>query len=271
MQYGRFASWYDAENEHHAMLREDVPFFLNQLPRRKQRILEIGAGTGRCAIPMAQSGHRVVGIDHDPGMIEIALRHRAAAGLDERRLELRTADALTLRLPERFDWVVALFNTFLAFTTLAQQDTALETARRHLKPTGRLWLDLVPPNLSLLSQPHWRDLDPTVFFVPALDSTVVKTIDIDRARDRASQVQHVTYRFRWCDRRGRAHMRKMSFDMTFLFPRELQMLLERNGFELEQLWGNYDGSPVTHDSPRLIARCRLAGPARPRALTKERH
>lgn len=256
MRYGPFAGWYDAENEHHAMLREDVPFFLGQLPAAEQRILELGAGTGRCAIPMALSGHQVVGVDHDPHMIEIALRRRTAAGLDARRLDLRTADFLKLRIPQRFDWVVAFFNTFLAFTTLQQQDAALQVARRHLKPTGRLWLDIVPPNLVLLSHSRWRDLDPTVFYVSTLGTSVTKTTDIDR--DRTHQVEHVTYRFRWCDARGKTHMRKMSFIMTFLFPRELRMLLERNGFELEHLWGNYDGSPVKYDSPRLIARCRKA-------------
>ncbi len=254
MRYGAFARWYDAENEHHAMLREDVPFFLGQLPARKQRILELGAGTGRCAIPMALSRHQVVGVDHDPRMIAIALRRREAAGLDASRLDLRTGDFLKLRLSQRFDWVVAFFNTFLAFTTLSQQDAALQVARRHLKPAGRLWLDLAPPNLVLLSHARWRELDPTVFYVPALGTSVVKTTDIDRGR--AGQVEHVTYRFRWCDAHGQTHMRKMSFDMTFIFPRELQMLLERNGFELEYLWGNYDGSAVTQESPRLIARCR---------------
>lgn len=255
MRYDRFADWYDAETTQHAMLREDVPFFLGQLPARKQRILEIGTGTGRCAIPMALAGHQVVGIDHDPRMIDIALRHRASAAIDLRRLQLQTADVLSLNLARRFDWVVAFYNTFLAFTTLARQDQFLQVARRHLKPAGRLWLDIISPNTELLAQPQSRDLDPIVFFVPALGTTVVKTIDIDR--DPLRQIEHVTFRFRWADAQGRRHMRKMSFDMTFLFPRELQILLERNGFELEYLWGNYDGSPADARSPRLIARCRL--------------
>ena len=43
--------------------------------------------------------------------------------------------------------------------------------------------------------------------------------------------------------------------MTYVFPRELQLLLERNGLQIERLFGNYDGSPVGIDSPRMIARC----------------
>jgi len=43
--------------------------------------------------------------------------------------------------------------------------------------------------------------------------------------------------------------------MTCIFPRELQLLLERNGLQIEQLWGNYDGGAFNRNSPRMIARC----------------
>jgi hypothetical protein len=54
---------------------------------------------------------------------------------------------------------------------------------------------------------------------------------------------------------GRAKRETMDIDITFMFARELQLLLERNGLKIERLWGNYDGSEVTIQSPRLIARC----------------
>jgi len=44
-----------------------------------------------------------------------------------------------------------------------------------------------------------------------------------------------------------------------MFPRELQLLLERNGLRIEHLYGNYDGSAITPDSPRIIASCARAG------------
>ena len=54
---------------------------------------------------------------------------------------------------------------------------------------------------------------------------------------------------------ARQHREKNSFQMTWLFPREMQLLLERNGLRIEHLFGNYDGSPLVAQSPRMIVRC----------------
>src|SRR4051812_22786990 len=88
------AQWYDAENERHAVLKQDVPFFLGQLPTRRQSILELACGTGRAAIPIALAGHRVVGVDYAPEMIEIARQKRDAAGLADKQLSLTVGDML---------------------------------------------------------------------------------------------------------------------------------------------------------------------------------
>ena len=58
---------------------------------------------------------------------------------------------------------------------------------------------------------------------------------------------------RWFETDGEDHHEQIRFQLTYLFPRELRLLLERNGFAVEHLWGDYDGSEVRSDSPRLIA------------------
>ncbi len=254
MKYGQLTEFYDAENAEHDMLQEDVPFFLGQLPRRRQRILELACGTGRAAIPLAQAGHSVTGIDFDPAMIRLAQQKAKSVGLSSRVLDLRVGDALTLRLGKRFDWVCIFFNTFLAFATLEQQDACLQVARRHLRKGGRLFLDILQPNVGLLGQERSRELDPHLFFAPNLGTSVLKTIDVDR--DPSKQLEKVTFRYRWHDADGRRRERTMRFAMTFIFPRELRILLERNGFEVEHLWGNYDGSALDADSPRMIVRAK---------------
>ena len=253
-RYRAIADYYDAENERLAWLQHDVPFFLRQLPRSPQDVLELATGTARAAIPSAQAGHRVVGVDYAREMLEIARRKRDAVGLGERELKLVLGDVTTLKLRGRFDWVAVFFNTFLGFTTLEQQDAVLQVARKHLRPRGRLWLDIFQPNLQLIAADESRGIDPAVFYVPHLNRTVFMSVDVKR--DPSQQVQRVTFNYRWFDDRGRERNEQTRFDLTFIFPRELQILLERNGFAVEAMFGDHDGGNLNADSPRIIARCR---------------
>jgi SAM-dependent methyltransferase len=252
-RYKAIAAYYDAENERHDMLRHDVPFFLGQMPKRRQDVLEIAVGTGRAAIPIAQAGHRVVGIDYVQDMLDIAARKRDAVGLTARQLEFVRQDALGLDLGRRrFDWVVLLFNTLLAFTTQDELDRLLANVRRHLKPGGRFWVDVFNPDHARLGRDVERGLERDVFHVAELDRTVFRQTDI--TRDMSRQLMRTTFRYKWFDRFGRERREKFEFDMTCVFPREMRLLLERNGLEVEEVWGNYDGSPLGKDSPRMIVR-----------------
>ena len=259
-RYRAIADYYDAEHADTDWLRQDVPFFLDQLPRRRRLdVLELCVGTARAAIPIAAAGHRVVGVDYDADLLAIAGRKRDAAGLAERQLELVHADALAFASDRRFDWACVFFNTLLVFTTLAEQDHLLgTTVRPHLKPGGRLWVDVFNPDLALLSVPRSTGLQPQTFHVPSLGRTVSSTTDVQV--DAAAQRQRVTFHYTWFDAAGRRRQERSRFELTWFFPRELRLLLERNGFHVEAVYGDYDGSPVTDASPRLIVCCRVASP-----------
>jgi SAM-dependent methyltransferase len=253
-RYKAIAAYYDAENERHEMLRHDVPFFLGQLPKRRQDVLELAVGTGRAAIPIAQAGHRVVGVDYSQDMIDLAARKRDSVGLGERELRLVRQDVIELDLGgKRFDWVVILFNTLLAFTTLEELDRVFENVRRHLRPRGRFWVDVFNPDHGMLGRDEDKGLERDAFFVPELGRTVYRQTDI--RRDMSRQVMRATFRYRWFDALGVEKRERFSFDMTCIFPRELRLLVERHGMRIEHLWGNYDGSGFGKDSPRMIARC----------------
>jgi SAM-dependent methyltransferase len=255
-RYRAIAEYYDAEYAESKILKQDVPFFLGHLPKRRQSVLELCVGTARAAIPIAQAGHRVVGVDYARDLLAIARRKRDAVGLTDDQLQLRFGNVLKLAANERFDWICLFFNTLFAFPTLAEQDQLLQVVRRHLKPRGWFWLDVFHPDFQLLAGMRTSMLDPRVFYVPALDRTVHQTTDV--RRDSAQQTQHVTYHYTWFDSRGRKHDERNRFTLTWMFPRELQLLLERNGMRIEHLYGNYDGSKLKNDSPRMIACCKCA-------------
>lgn len=250
-EYRAIAAYYDAESEHHDMLRHDVPMLLKHLPRRRQDVLELAVGTGRAAIQLAKAGHRVVGIDYARDMLDIARKKRDRARISPRNLTLIHGDIRRKRLGRKFDWVVLLFNTLLAFTTLEDLDAVLQNIVRHLKPRGELWLDFFNPNLSLLARPKSQNLDPVLFHIPELNRSVYRNTSI--VRDPANQMQAVTFHYRWFDDRGGEHHHRIAFPLTFMFPRELRMLLERHGLVIEKMYGDYDGSKLGSDSPRIIS------------------
>src|SRR3954466_8641580 len=194
------------------MLEADVPFLLSHLKSR-QSVLELAVGSGRAAIPLAQAGHRVVGIDNDPAMLRLAQQKRDAVGLKSTQLQFIRQDILKLNLKQKFDWIILLFNTFLIFTTLEQQDRALQNIRRQLKPSGRFWLDVFQPNLALIAQDESTNLEPKTFYVPALDRTVFRSTDV--RRDPASQIQRVTFNYIWFDKDGQEVREKRNFNLTF--------------------------------------------------------
>lgn len=253
-EYKAIAAYYDAEYDHLPYLQTDVPFLLSRMPRQSQRVLELAVGTGRAAIPLAEAGHRVVGVDNDPAMLERAARKRDFVGVAAERLVLAAGDARTYRHvggAAKFDWVVILFNTLLAFPTLEQLDRVLATCRYHLRPSGRLWVDVFNPNLPLLADGRSYGLDPLTFYVPELDRTVSRTADLEDIGGSASQRRQVTFHYRWFEC-GRERHRRVRFEMTWIMPRELTLLLERHGMRVGEMWGDHDGSPVGEGSPRLI-------------------
>ena len=253
-QPGRYkgpAAYYDAEYVSNHVLDHDVPFLLEHLPKKPAGVLELCCGTGRAAVPLAEAGHRVVGVDVDAALLKLARPKKAAARLDDDRLKLVRADVLKVDLGQTFDWAVLLFNTLLNFTTLPVQDALLRNVRRHLKPGGRFWVDLFNPDFEWLAVAHRTDIDPATFEVPTLGRTVRRSTEIRRA-DRP-QLQHITFHYDWTDADGHAGHEASTFDLTWMFPRELVLLMERHGFEVEALYGDYDGSPVTSASPRIIA------------------
>ncbi len=249
--YRAIAHYYDAEYAGSDVLDNDVPFMLDHLPRKRQHVLELCCGTARASIPLAQAGHHVVGVDYDANLLELAKQKRDSVGIPESDLTLIRGDVTKLKLDQTFDFGFLIFNTLLNFTTIDEQDRLLQLTRDHLKPGGRFWVDIFFPDLSILAAPHHGHYDSATFYVPALNRSVHRTTEINRSTKHV-QVQEMTFHYTWADHMGDLHHEKIDFDMTWMFPRELELLLERNGFVVERMYGNYDGSAITPDSPRII-------------------
>jgi SAM-dependent methyltransferase len=126
----------------------DVDFYRRLARETGGPILEVGCGTGRVATALAADGHEVVGVDLSGPMLRVAERRRASLARDVAgRLSFGEADMMTLDLGRDFALVITPSRVFQFALTSEAQRQALGALRSHLRPDGRLVLDLFDPLL----------------------------------------------------------------------------------------------------------------------------
>lgn len=244
--YNAIARYYDIE---HRALTEDLPMYEGFARRCGSPVLELGCGTGRVMLHLARAGFRVVGVDSAPDMLTIA-RHKLARADLAGQVRLLTADLAEFALAERFALATLAINTFMHFTTTADQLCLLRNARRHLLPGGRLVIDL----------PHADEASPAEADEPfAVDQFLTDPetgrVILKRATvtpDVSAQRQRIALAYHETGTGGRTRRTEAAFDVYVFHCREVARLLKQAGFALEALYGAYDLAPHQDDSERMI-------------------
>lgn len=140
----QLARYYDLDL---ATETDDVDFYLALTARGNQDVLELGSGSGRLAIPIAQAANRVVGVDKDAAMLARArTRWAATSGPVGSSLELIEADLLSFRDDRRFDLVILALNMLPGLHGGEAQSQALAVAAQHAKRGGHVVLDASLPS-----------------------------------------------------------------------------------------------------------------------------
>ncbi len=244
--YTALARYYDLEN---AAFTEDLDFWLELAATTPGPILEIGCGTGRVLLPLAQRGHTLTGVDNAPPMLD---RLRAKLERASRHLKrpptVLHAEMTDFRAPGDFGLVIVPFNTFTHLHTLEQQVAALTCWRAHLSPGGQLALDLPNPAEVYAAPEQGLTLERTF----ADGERTVQQFSSLRL-DRAGQMAHIVWLYDSVGQAGDVVRLTVPLTLRYTFPAELRLLLERTGFRLKHLYGDYSAEPLTDDAPRLLA------------------
>jgi SAM-dependent methyltransferase len=142
----RNAEAYDDDMGRAADAMGDVAFYARlarEAAEQGQAVLELGCGTGRVTIPIAQAGVEVVGLDNAPAMLDVAQRKAVAADVEIRWV---LASMTGFHLHQRFGLIIIPYRSFLHLLTEADQLACLSRVYEHLSPGGRLALNFfVPP------------------------------------------------------------------------------------------------------------------------------
>lgn len=244
--FDRFARYYDDDYRHYA---DDVDALLALAEEASGPVLELGCGTGRLLLPLAQAGHTLTGVDISPALLAVARRKLAQAHLLD-QVTLVEGDLRRLALPRR-DFGFAFFtsNTLMHLTTPGAQLAALTNAARHLRPGGRLLVDLFHPDIARLIEVHGL-MELADHWQTAEGAQVVKWSV--RTLDLAAQLQETLFIYEETAPDGFTRRTLCPFTLRFLWRNEAELMLAAAGFEMQAVWGDFDGSPYDSQSEHLI-------------------
>ncbi len=216
--YDSIAALYDPWSR---SVKEDVDFYVAEARKAGGPIVELGVGTGRIAVPTAQAGVRIIGVDSSERMLEICRRRAAELGVLG-LLDLRLGDLRRPPVLERVALVTCPFRALLHLHSDEERLDALRAVYGLLEPGGRFVFDVFAPSREDIEETHgrWLEREPGIWERADwdLDGRIL-TLSV----------------------RGEAGETRMQ--LAWRAPDEWRHLLERTGFEVLALYGWFDMRP----------------------------
>ena len=120
-------TWADIYDSVHT-LTEDIPFWIEEAQASGGPVLDLGCGTGRVAIPIAQAGVQVVGLDSSAEMLKLARAKARRLGLSAEALRFVRGDMRSFSQGQRFPLVIIPFRSFQLLISVADKCQALGSA-----------------------------------------------------------------------------------------------------------------------------------------------
>lgn len=238
----------------------DVAFYRDAVHEYGDPVLELGCGTGRITLALAEAGHRVTGLDISERMLERCNQKRAELPTEAReRVHLVQGNMVRFDLGEKFRVVIIPFRPMQHLLEIDEQVACLESVRRHLRAEGRqfgersgkLILDVFQTDAERMHDPSYQE-EGLVAEYAMPDGRRVKIAERVKAFHRAQQRNDVEMIFYVTDARGKEERMVFAWTLRYFFRYEVEHLLARCGFRVSAVYGDFDRSPLVDTSPEMI-------------------
>lgn len=224
--------------------RADVAFYVEEAVNANGPVLEVACGSGRVLLPTARAGISIVGLDASSEMLtrcRSSLRHEPTEV--QQRVTLFNADMRAFDLQRQFALVTLPFRAFQHLLTVNDQIASLKCVLRHMRADGRFIVDLFNPWLEVLvNRPLNEEFDTDPPFTLPDGRTVQRRAKIIE-RHPFTQVADNEFIYYVTDAKGAIERIVHPFSMRHTFKFEMEHLLYRVGFAVEQVYGDFDRSP----------------------------
>jgi len=230
--------------------RQDVTFFVEMARQAEGPVLEVGCGTGRILIPTARAGIEIVGFDLSSSMLAICREKLSREPKEvQSKVQLIQGDMRQFDLGREFQLVTVPFRPFQHLTTVEDQVSCLMSLHGHLAQGGRVVLDLFNPDVQRLgSGPESGEFGEEPEFTMTDGRRVIRRHRIV-SQDHFNQLLDVELIYYVAHPDGREERLVHRFPMRYLFRFEVEHLLARTGFQVDEVYADYGKSPYGSKYP----------------------
>ncbi|MFK7802271.1 MAG: class I SAM-dependent methyltransferase [Anaerolineae bacterium] len=248
--YQQAAKYYDLIHQAHT---GDIELFVQMAQAvsssNNPEILDIGCGSGRLVIPIAEAGLGVVGIDNSADMFAVAQKRIAEEGVTATLVE---ADVLNWETDQRFGLIMIGMNTLMEFSNQTVLDL-LKAAAKLLAPEGKIVIDAIQPFIMA----GLENEDGALAEDEPLDDGGRKLpMWSGWSADHTSQQVEIKWRIK-----DDSEMVEFSNLFHYRYLDQIIDYLPAAELEIETVWGDYARSAYDDESERMIVVLRPIKPA----------
>jgi len=237
----------------------DGEFYSNLAASLDGPVLELGCGTGRITLKLAQEGKAVTGLDLSETMLARFQEKLGKLPQGIRNLvKVEQGDMTDFSFEERFGLVIIPFRAFLHILDPAMQRRCLKLIAKHLLPDGRFVFNAFNPNLKYIvnAMEHhqvWQHANEVAD--PQTGNIVRRYYQLNP--DPVRQVHELCWKHEVYDRFGKlAETSIEKMELRWMYRWEAEYLLELAGLEIVEAYGGYDRRPLDEGALELIYVCK---------------
>ncbi|AJC80571.1 hypothetical protein IE4803_CH03404 [Rhizobium etli bv. phaseoli str. IE4803] len=219
----------------------DIPFWNQVAKPIRGPILDLGCGTGRVTVPLAQNGIQVVGVDRSIGMLHLAAKNISDAGATATFIK---EDFRALQLSITFDLAIAPANVINHCFTTTDIDLFLSSVRRSLNRSAKF---VIGARNQLLGQ---AGTQPVAMHTPAQLASGYRLEWTALPYDHKTQLSLAIF-----SEITSAGTTEYFLAHRIYYPDEAATLLSRHGFVVDNVLGDFDGNPFNASSRHMIISC----------------
>ncbi|QPC82148.1 class I SAM-dependent methyltransferase [Phototrophicus methaneseepsis] len=252
--YTQIARFYDAETNTRT---DDLALYSQLAEQYGGPIFDVGCGTGRVMLHLAQEGYKVHGVDANRAMLDRLDRKLKAFPRLAKNITYHEGDILAYEDEMRYPLMLLTYNALMHFHDQDVQIALLEKLHSLMTPDGLLVIDLPNAGETFATEDNDHLIVDRTFLDPETGHMIM--LQTLSQLDRTTQLLHVEWIYDEITEDGTVKRLFAPHVLRYYFFPEMKLLLERTGFEVEAVYGDTLESPFDDGCERMVIYATPAG------------